>query len=497
MQPESYFFWNPGTILFEIAIHRRSGYKRTDKVPLNVTGTKHLFSCLLVVLSIILLIGCSETSGTDQTDTSEGEKDVATQATAPESSVSQRDGAPSTPPSYSYTYGQASGNRATEGTGDLPNSTPVDVELGGEPAWVVGVPFEDDTAWVVTLEDGQVEAFRLDEEGSVRPLPVSPGQLAAGQPPAVAAEGKGLRLLASSGEGASTLTHPVPLSHDEGEGLLVVTEDGNLFVENAGGFVSVGSTQARALPDARAVRSQSGRIALLSDPTDRYAHGVIGDDFEAGSIIILEPSGESTELVGSILPGSGGVFELVSPLWFEGTSGEEELLAVTESAPDEGSRIALYEPGGRLVAAGPFMGQEQRWRHLLAAGPFGPNREVEIAAIRTPHIGGVVEFYAIDEDAYELEIVAAQPGYSSHEISSRNLDTARAGDLDGDGAFELLVPSQDRTELSAIRHGESGAEVAWTLPVGGVLTTNLATAAAPDGRVAVAAGRDGVLRIWP
>ncbi|MDQ4000016.1 MAG: hypothetical protein M3283_03200 [Actinomycetota bacterium] len=78
-----------------------------------------------------------------------------------------------------------------------------------------------------------------------------------------------------------------------------------------------------------------------------------------------------------------------------------------------------------------------------------------------------------------------------------NLDTARAGDLDGDGTFELLVPSQDHTELSAIRHGESGAEVAWTLPAGGVLTTNLATAATPDGRVAVAAGREGVLRIWP
>ncbi len=369
--------------------------------------------------------------------------------------------------------------------------------MDGEPAWVVGVPIEETIAWVVALEDGRVEAFRLDEEGSVQPLPVSPGRLAAGQPPAVAVEGKGLRLLTSSGEGASTLTHPVPLSPDRGEGLLVVAEDGNLFVENGGGFALVGSAQARALPDARAVRSPNGRIAILSDPAGRYAHDVIGDDLEAESIAILKPSEESVEIVGRILPVSGGVFELVSPLWFEGTSSKEELLAVTESTPDEGSRIALYDPGRGLVAAGPFMGQGQRWRHLLATGPFGPNREVEIAAIRTPHTGGVVEFYAIDEDTGELEIVATQPGYSSYEIYSRNLDTARAGDLNGDGVFELLVPSQDRTELSAIRHGEGGAEVAWTLPVGGVLTTNLATAAAPNGRVALAAGREGVLRVWP
>ncbi|MDQ3942929.1 MAG: hypothetical protein M3254_07475, partial [Actinomycetota bacterium] len=419
-----------------------------------MTGTKHLFSGLLVMLSIVLLMGCSETSGTDQTDHSEGDKGVATQATAPESTVSQQDGAPSTLPSYSYTYGQASGNRATEGTGSLPDSSPVDVELDGEPTWVVGVPIEEDPAWVVALEDGRVEAFRLDEEGSARPLPVSPGRLAAGQPLAVAAEGEGLRLLTSSSEGASALTHPVPLSPDGGKGLLVVAEDGNLFAENGGGLAPVGSPQTRALPDARAVRSLNGRIAILSDPTDRYAHNVIGDDLEAESITILEPSEKSAEIVGRILPESGGVFELIAPLWFEGTSSEEELLAVTESTPDEGSRIALYVPGGGLAAAGPFMGQGQRWRHLLATGPFGPNGEVEIAVVRTPHISGVVEFYAIDEDAGELEIVATQPGYSSHEIYSRNLDTARAGDLDGDGAFELLVPSQDHTELSAIRHGE-------------------------------------------
>ncbi len=464
-----------------------------------MTGPKRLFCSLLVVLSIVLLVGCSEkTSSTDQTNTSEGDKDVASQTTAPESSVSKRDEVPSTLPSYGYTYGQASGNRATEGMSGLPGSSPIDVELGGEPAWVVGVSIEGGTAWIVALKDGRIEAFRLDEESSAQPLPVSPDRLAAGQPPAVAVEGEGLRLLASSGEGASSLTHPVPLNPDVGKGLLVVAEDGNLFADNGGRFVPVGSPQARALPDARAVRSPSGRIAVLSDPTERYAHNVIGDDLEAESIIILEPSEESAEIVGRILPESGGVFELVSPLWFEGPSGEEEVLAVSESTPDAGSRIAVYDPDGGLVAAGPFMGQGQRWRHLLAAGPFGPNGEVEIAAIRTPHIGGVVEFYAIDEDGGELEIVATQPGYSSHEIYSRNLDTARAGDLDGDGAFELLVPSQDRTELGAIRHGEGEAEVAWTLPVGGMLTTNLATAAAPDGRVAVAAGREGgVLRIWP
>ena len=125
-------------------------------------------------------------------------------------------------------------------------------------------------------------------------------------------------------------------------------------------------------------------------------------------------------------------------------------------SPD--GRISVYDPSGNLVAAGPFYGEPKRWRHLLAVGPFGPNGEIEIAATRTPHIGGVVEFYSIDVPSEEMEITATRPAYATHRIYTRNLDTARAGDLDGDGRWELLVPDQTYTELGAIRH-ERGGEV--------------------------------------
>jgi hypothetical protein len=83
-------------------------------------------------------------------------------------------------------------------------------------------------------------------------------------------------------------------------------------------------------------------------------------------------------------------------------------------------------------------------------------------------------------------------------IHSRNLDAARAGDLDGDGRWELLVPGPNYDELVAIRHAKSGVETAWSLPSGGTLTTNLASATNSRGRAQVAAGRtDRVLRIWP
>jgi hypothetical protein len=419
---------------------------------------------------------------------------------APESAEGRATTAcPAGPLSYGYTYGRSSGNRLIEGAANLPDSEPVDVTLSGEPTWVVGAPIEGDTAWVVALSDGRIEAFRFDATShTVRPWPISPDRLAAGAPPALLVEGEKIRLLTSTDEDASTATHPIRVSLNESDAAsLLIADDGALFLERDGQSTPVGAPQVVALPDARAVRSHNGRIAVLSEPTRRYDHGVIGDDIEAAEITVLEPTDGSLDVAGRVFPESGGVFELISPLWFEGQDGRE-LLVVTESADSVGSRIAVFNPQGELVTAGPFFGEPQRWRHLLAASPFGPNGEMEIAAVRTPHIGGVVEFYRLTAGAGELELAATQPGYASHEIYSRNLDTARGGDFDGDGAFELLVPNQERTALGAIRHEQGGARVAWTLPVGGELSTNLADAAAPGGRVSLAAGRaDGVLRLWP
>lgn len=360
---------------------------------------------------------------------------------------------------------------------------------------MAGVSTREGTAWVAVLEDGSAEAFRLSS-GGLEPARVWPGSLPPGAPPLLVSRGGSLELVVADGAGASEVTHPVPIKEDgEPAGLLVVGEDGTLTVERGGESFRVPGAPA-ALPDARAVRGPKGDLVLLTDPTGRYDHGVLGDELEAATITVLRPSREGVRVSSSFPAESGGVFESVAPLWFE--RGGERLLAVTESVTGLGSRISVYRPSGKLVEAGPFIGEGMRWQHLTAAALFGPRGEMGLSATLTPHMDSVAQFYGPGEDG--LEVKAGVPGYTSHRIYSRYLDTALAGDLDADEGTELLLPDPSYTSLGGLARASDaagGAETEWRLPVGGELSTNLASASGPEGHAVIAAGRsDGVLKIW-
>jgi hypothetical protein len=74
---------------------------------------------------------------------------------------------------------------------------------------------------------------------------------------------------------------------------------------------------------------------------------------------------------------------------------------------------------------------------------------------------------------------------------------AAAGDFDGDGVNELLLPNPNLSELVAVRRTPSGAEQVWRLPIGGVMSTNLSGVTLSNGEIAIAVGReDGVFTLW-
>lgn len=255
-----------------------------------------------------------------------------------------------------------------------------------------------------------------------------------------------------------------------------------------------GRTAVEALPDARILVDELGRLLLLTNPTTRYDHGVLGDAVEASGITLIETRPEARIILKIDIP-PPAVIEGIAPIWADITGDGRREIIVTLSSQIDGAQIALFDENGERLASGPAIGQGYRWRNQLAVAPTGLDGELELVDVLTPHIGGVVEFYGLSGS--ELQILAQVRGYTSHVIGSRNLDMALAGDFDGDQQVEVLLPDQSRTALGAVRRSTGGAEVVWTLPAGGVISTNLAAVSFPDGRIAAGVGRDdAVLRVW-
>ena len=392
------------------------------------------------------------------------------------------------PTSYAYTYQQPGGNRYLPGRGNLPNAPTLDIELAGTPRWLVAAPLGAGSLWVAVLEDGTTQAFLVQGAQAVETA-ITPKSLPSAGPPLLAVAGDEPFLVAGPSDAASEFAHPVPLG-DSGR-LAFIESGGDLVLWQNGS--EAGRLAVNALPDARLLVDGQQRVLLLTKPSSRYPHGITGDQLEATEITLLETRPSLKVVVTIAIPGQR-VVEGISPIWADLNGNGQREIIVTISDSEQGAQIVVYSESGEQLAAGPAVGQGNRWRHQLAVAPFGVDGEIELAEVLTPHIGGIAGFYRLDGDS--LNLVVQQGGVTSHSIGSRNLDMGLAGDLDGDGQPELVVFNQRFTEITAMRRTQGGVELAWRTPVGGRAVTNLASVNLGGG-IALGVGReDGVLRIW-
>ncbi|MFC6942228.1 hypothetical protein ACFQE8_19980 [Salinirubellus sp. GCM10025818] len=418
------------------------------------------------------LSGCSESGGlsTDGRGT----------RTTP-SPPASRPGTPSPANDYRYTSLTPGGNRVVDGSVDLESVEPVDVPLDGDPRWILARPEPDGSGgeWVVVTGTSVVSAVRSRRK-ETREIDVEPATVDPETPPVLGTAGR--PVLLATPEEASTLTHPLPLGSD---GLLYVRPDGTVVRERSG---SRSILDVDALPDARPRIVDDDRVALLAGATDRYDHGALGDGIEGGRLVVLDTTGPELRVTGGV-EFRGTVAEGLAPL----VAGEGATIHVTESDAGSGARQVAYAPTGTRLAAGPSVGQGFRWRHQLCLAPFAPDGIPELAVVRTPHIGGTVEFYR--REGSELMIEATESGVSSHALGSRVLDGGFAADVDADGRPELVVPDDARTSLVVVSRTEDGATTTARVPVGGRVTSNLHAVHTAEG-LQVGVGRPGALRVW-
>ncbi len=231
------------------------------------------------------------------------------------------------------------------------------------------------------------------------------------------------------------------------------------------------STDA-VLPDARPVqvdlhgRGDGGHIAVLAGPDgSRYDHGVLGDAIEATRVLWLERHG--LDVLRELSLPAPHVFEDIAPrpVVLPGAQLGRGLLTV-RSGPD-GGQLALLtadpaQPRGlRLAALGDTVGGFHRW---LAPTTDGRH----MAAVHTPHIGGVLHVYQPDGERLTRRRLRAD--VSTHRIGTREVDLAAW--LQG----LLILPSQDGRQLRLLNPAANWTELkAVALPGRAILT-----AAVPD-----------------
>ena len=204
------------------------------------------------------------------------------------------------------------------------------------------------------------------------------------------------------------------------------------------------------IPDGRAGRGQATIAeAWLIQPTDRYDHGVLGDGIEAGALRVV--TRDNRFAIHRLTDGS--VFEGTKPLVGDVDSDGRDEVLVVNSNHQGGSALHIYRlvnsADGRvslsLMAEGPRIGQKNRWMNPVAIGDFNLDGQPEIAVVETPHLGGTLIIYRMQNG--RLREVTRMGGFSNHALGSAQTGMHLVRDLTGDIRPDLIITDAGRENM--------------------------------------------------
>ncbi len=172
------------------------------------------------------------------------------------------------------------------------------------------------------------------------------------------------------------------------------------------------------LPENLIARDAASNLtARYTDPTTRYAHGILGDKIEAGGLLVVKDGKRYYYPLDEQY-----VFEDLQPRLAD-VDGDGQLEFVTiRSSQTQGAGVAIFKlikDQLVLLAASDFVGTSSRWLNIAAIADLDNDGKLEIAWVQTPHIGGILRVAHLVKD--RLEVIDQKSGYSNHRIGQRNL----------------------------------------------------------------------------
>ncbi len=143
------------------------------------------------------------------------------------------------------------------------------------------------------------------------------------------------------------------------------------------------------------------------------------------------------------------VFEDLAPRLVRLTADAQTELLVIVSARGSGSRLALVGLRGarlEIVAQSAPIGIPNRWLNPVGVADLDGDGVAEIAAVTTPHIGGVLRVYRRSGD--RLVEVDSLAGFSNHVYGSEELRLSKFALIAG--RMQLLVPDARRASVRVV-----------------------------------------------
>ncbi|MEL7165565.1 MAG: VCBS repeat-containing protein [Pseudomonadota bacterium] len=185
-------------------------------------------------------------------------------------------------------------------------------------------------------------------------------------------------------------------------------------------------------------------------PTDRYAHGVLGDAIEWAGLEMTVRTADGATVTRTVTLPLDHVFEDVAPRLADLDGDAAPEVIVVEADVTAGAALAVYGPGGKITET-THIGTRNRWLAPLGAADLDGDGVVDLAYVDRPHLAKTLRIWAYEGG--RLREVAALAGVTNHRIGETDI----AGGIRDCGAGpEMILASANWGQLMALRWDGNG-----------------------------------------